>query len=206
VGRIGNACADPAALDDVHVAIDKVSLLSRDVQIGGAEVSGLFLTTLASTTPRIMLNVELGDYAVRRNRNCGCTFAALGFAEHLENIRSYEKLTSEGMHFVGADLIALVEEILPARFGGDASAYQFVEEEEAGVPRVSLVVSPRVGPIDRSAATHVVMDALARKSAAQRMMAARWLESGTLRVIRREPTATFAGKVLALHVQANLRT
>ena len=200
VGRIGNACADPAALDDVHVAIDKVALLSRDLTIGGAQVAGLFLTALTSTTPRIMVNVELGDYALRRDRRCGCTWSRLGFTEHLEQIRSYEKLTAEGMHFVGADLITLVEEILPARFGGDASAYQFLEEEDHGVPRVSLVVSPRVGPIDASRATEVVLSELSARGAAHRLMAARWLESGTLRLVRREPEATFAGKILALHV------
>ena len=56
-----------------------------------------------------------------RREPCRCVWHQLGFTLRLQNIRSYEKLTAEGMHFVGADLLALVEETLPAAFGGSAS-------------------------------------------------------------------------------------
>jgi len=69
------------------------------------------------------------DYATLQPRSCGCIWDTIGFGEQLHTIRSYEKLTSEGMHFIGADLIQLVDDILPSRFGGDATDYQFVEEE-----------------------------------------------------------------------------
>lgn len=202
VGRIANACADPSTPDDAHVAIDKAAVLARDVRPAGAgvPVSGLFMTTLHASTPKIMINVELGDYATLSTRPCRCAWHQLGFTLHLQNIRSYEKLTAEGMHFVGADLLTLMEETLPARFGGGATDYQIVESEEDGVPAVTLVVSPRVGEIDEIRLKDAVVELLGATDAATRMMVRRWREAGTLRVERREPYATSAGKVLALHV------
>ena len=82
-----------------------------------------------------MINVESDDYGVLVKRDCGCPFGSLGFDQHLHGIRSYDKLTSEGMTFLGGELITLVEEILPARFGGHPTDYQFVEEEEGGLKR-----------------------------------------------------------------------
>ena len=105
VGRIATACADSAELDDVHVATDKVAVLARDVRPAGTEVpvSGLLLTAIHPSTPKILINVELGDYATLSTRPCRCVWHQLGFTLRLQNIRSYEKLTAEGMHFVGAE-------------------------------------------------------------------------------------------------------
>jgi hypothetical protein len=202
VGRIATPCADPAAPDDAHVAIDKVVLLSRDTRVGGAAspVPALFLTALHRSTPKVMLNVELGDYATVTNRVCRCPWSALGFTVHVSGIRSYEKLTAEGMHFVGAHLLTLIEHTLPATFGGSAVDYQLVEDEREGVPVVSLVVSPAIGDLDESRLREHVLAELGHDEAALRMMAARWRDAGTLRVERRDPFVTPAGKVLALHV------
>jgi hypothetical protein len=201
VGRMGMACGHPCAYDDVHIVSDKVAFLQRNISLaGGTRVPGLVLTALLWSAPKVMLNVELGDYAVMGQRKCGCLWETLGFTAQLHTIRSYEKLTSEGMHFVGADLIALVEELLPARFGGDPADYQFVEEERNGLPMVSLVMSPRLGPVNPAGVHATVLDALATRDAAHRMMVGLWRDGGTLRVVRREPYVTNAGKVLALHV------
>jgi hypothetical protein len=202
VGRIANSCADPAALDDAHVATDKVAILASDVRPAGADrpVSALFLTAFHASTPKIMINVEMGDYATLSTRPCGCAWHDLGLSLHLRDIRSYEKLTAEGMHFVGADLLTLLEETLPARFGGSATDYQLVEREDRGVPTITLLVSPRVTGIDEAQLRNAVVDLIGANNAAARMMASRWREAGTLRIAREEPQATSAGKVLALHI------
>ena len=201
IGRIGMACGRPSAEDDVHVVTDKVACLQREIAVaGGARVTGLVLTTLLSSVPKIMLNVELGDYAVAERRACGCDWEAMGFTEQLRTIRSYDKLTSEGMHFIGSDLIALVDEVLPARFGGDATDYQFVEEERDGLPTVSLVVSRKIGDLDEADVQRTVLNALGSRNGGNRMMAGLWRDGGTLRVVRRDPHVTSAGKILALHV------
>ncbi len=201
--RIGIACANAEHDDDVHIAIDKVALLQRELTLtGGTRVQALMLSTLHWSMPKIMLNVELGDHAVLERRACGCPWDTLGFALHAHTLRSYEKLTTEGMHFIGADLTALVDEILPARFGGGATDYQFIEEEHEGLPRVSLVVHPRVeGASDEDIAA-AVLDQLGARDAAHRMMAGIWGAGGTLRIVRREPYATRTGKIHALHTTA----
>ena len=148
-----------------------------------------------------MINVELGDHGVLERRTCGCPWDALGYTQHLHTIRSYEKLVTEGMHFIGADLTALVDEILPARFGGSSTDYQFVEEERDGLTRVLLRVSPRIGPADERRIEEAVLQVLGERDAAHRMMAGLWGDGGTLQVVRREPHATRTGKVHVLHVE-----
>ena len=202
VSRIGIACARPAADDDVHVAIDKVALLERETTLGGgAHVKGLYLTTLHWSAPKLMINVELGDYGALGQRQCGCPWDRFEFALHLHTIRSYEKLTSEGMHFTGNDLLTLVDDVLPQRFGGAPTDYQFVEEEREGLPKVSLIVSPRVNVVSAGAVTDVVLKTLGARDPAHQMMAAIWKDGRTLSVVRREPYATHTGKILALHVE-----
>ena len=202
LGRMALACGRPSTYDDVHIAADKVAFLQRDIDLaGGATVQGLVLTTLVWSVPKIMLNVEIGDYAVKGRRSCGCVLEGLGFTEQLSTIRSYEKLTSEGMHFVGTDLLAIVDEVLPQRFGGAPTDYQFVEEERDGLPAVSLVMSEKIGTVSAADVQSAVLNALASRDAAHRMMAGLWRDGGTLRVVRREPYATNAGKILALHIE-----
>jgi hypothetical protein len=104
------------------------------------------------------------------------------------------------MTFSGDDLLRLIDEVLPNRFGGDGVDYQLVESEVEGVPRVTVVVSPRVGPIDEAAVVETVIEALGSRRAAWRMAAERWRQAETLRVERREPHATGAAKILPLHI------
>jgi len=205
IGPIGMACADASALDDVHVLQQKAAVIQRRQRIGpaGVEAGVLYLTSLTPVSPKIMLNVESGDYAVLEQRRCGCPLGAAGLDQHLHTIRSYEKLTSEGMTFLGGDLLLLLEEVLPRAFGGSPTDYQFVEEEDNGLPRVNLVVSPRVGALEESRVVAVTLEFLASRSTGNRLMAGIWRQGETLRLVRREPYATHASKILALHVGAS---
>ena len=201
-GRIGTACGNPEAVDDVHLLTDKIAVIRRERDLGGgAQVWANIYTTFLPSSAKLMLNVESGDYSVLCQRSCGCPWDRLGFGTHLHTIRSYEKLTSEGMNFLGHDLIKLVEEVLPARFGGAPTDYQLVEEEEeSGLPKVSLVVSPRVGPLDERTSIDAVVGFLNHVPGATDNYGERWRQGGTLRLVRREPYATSASKILPLHV------
>ena len=200
-GIIGLPCADPAAVDDVHFMADKLALIRRDKTLrGGQRVAVNVYTTLVSSTPKLMLNVMSDDYAEVTERRCVCPLGALGYHTHFHTIRSHEKLTSEGMTFLGHDLIRLVEEVLPAQFGGGPTDYQFVEVERDGLPRVDLLVSPRLGPLDERAVAAAALDFLDHIPGAQIDFGDRWRQGGTLAIRRREPLPTAASKVLALHV------
>ena len=63
-------------------------------------------------------------------RPCNCGFGKLGFDTTIGNIRSYEKLTGEGVTFVDTDFIQIIEKELPETFGGKSTDYQLVEDED----------------------------------------------------------------------------
>jgi hypothetical protein len=200
-GRIGVACGAGEAVDDVHILIDKMAVIVKDRSLsGGGRAPVNVYTTLLPTTPKLMLNVESDDHGVLTRRHCGCLLDRMGYDLHFHGIRSWEKLTSEGMNFIGADLVRLVEEILPAGFGGGPTDYQFLEEEERGLPKVTLLVSPRVGAVEEGAVRDTVLEFLDSAPGPSGHYGDRWREGETLRVRREEPVATGASKVLALHV------
>jgi hypothetical protein len=201
-GPLAGGCANRETVDDVHVYRNKIAILQRPKVLddGQSKVGALYLTTLSTTATKILLNLESGDYGVLNRRRCGCLLESIGFIEHLHTIRSYEKLTAGGMHFMGGDIITLVEEVLPALYGGHPTDYQFVEDEQSNVTRVDILISPRVGDVNHSAVTATVLDFLSSRSRGDRMMAAHWAQGRTLSVLRRQPYITVAGKIPPLWI------
>jgi hypothetical protein len=198
-GRIALACGEPQAVDDMHVLSEKLAVLQRDRAVGGSTVGALYFTALLPAAPKLMINVESDDYGVLTVRPCGCPFGALGLTTHVSEVRSYEKLTAEGNHFLGSDLVELVDRVLPTRFGGGPTDYQLVEEEVGGLPRVGIVARPSLGDLDEAEVVAAVIGHL-RATPRNQLMADVWRDSGTLRLVRREPYISDAGKILPLHL------
>jgi hypothetical protein len=198
-GMIGLACLAPSAPDDVHLVVDKIATIQRDRSGGdGSVYPALFHSTLLPASPKVMLNVESGDYGVLEERDCGCGVLPAAFGSHLHTIRSYEKLTSEGMHFLGKDLLELVEVFLPGRFGGGPTDYQLAEREIDGLPKVIVVAHPSVGPLDPEMVVRAMLEFLRQRGIGQRLMSDVWENGDTFRVERRAPDVTPAGKILPL--------
>ena len=65
----------------------------------------------------IFINLELDDYGLVETRRCGCLFESLGLTTHLRHIRSFRKLTGEGVSLVGSDMARVLEEVLPSTYG-----------------------------------------------------------------------------------------
>ena len=125
----------------------------------------------------------------------------VGWASHLHSIRSFEKLTAGGMTFLGSDVIRVLEEELPARFGGGPTHYQLVEDEAAdGRPRLRLFVHPTVGPIDSAAVADAFLGAIGGGSGVERVMELQWRQANLLQVERRPPLTNGSGKILHLHL------
>ena len=196
VGRVAVACTEPDATDDMHFLLDKLAVLTRaDEGEDGART--LVYTTLTTATPKLMINVDSGDRAHVSERDCSCPYGRMGMRLHVHGVHARDKLTSEGNLFLAGDLLTLVEQVLPASFGGAPTDYQLVEEEEDGLPKVSVVVRPSVGPLDDASVVGVVLAHL-RAIPRLALMAGIWEDGHTLRVVRREPEPTSRGKILAL--------
>jgi hypothetical protein len=201
-GRLGVGCPNPNASDDTHFLTDKLAVLQRErVFASGLRAGILCYTTLLPSTPKVMINVESDDFGVLERRSCGCEWDRLGLSLHLHGIRSHEKLTSDGNTFMGSDLFALIEEVLPGRFGGRPTDYQLVEEEgDDGLSRVSVVVRPEIGGVPDTEVLEVVMEFM-RAKRRNRLMADFWDQSDSVRVVRREPHITAVGKSPPLYVK-----
>jgi hypothetical protein len=202
-GAVGLGCARPADVNDNHFLKDTLALIQYPHQVPGTgiTVQVFHFTTLLPTTPKLMLNVESGDYGIIERRSCGCPLEAYGYTEHLRHVHSVRKLTSEGVTLVGSEMIHILEEVLPARFGGSPLDYQLLEEEdEDGFTRLNLLVSPKIEIEDKKEVIETVLDFLGRSSVAADMARAIWSQAETLQVKRREPIWTARGKLMPLHM------
>jgi hypothetical protein len=203
LGQVGVPCQRPSELNDHHVCQDHLALVQHRRLVPGTdiEVDAFLFTTLLPSAPKLAINVESDDYGVVEQRACGCPWEAQGFPLHVRGIRSFRKLTGEGMTLVASDVLRLLEEELPARFGGSASDYQLLEEEdERGLTRLSLLVSPQVELSSEQALLDVLLDGIGATSPAGDLARASWSAAGTLRVVRREPNWTGRGKLMPLHL------
>lgn len=196
-GNVGFGCARPAARDDIHVYRDLHAVIQAPRRVGDSAVtvSALYFTSLSPTARKILLNAENGDHAILEARACGCPLEAAGYTDHLREIRSFGLLTSEGTMVVAHDMVRVLEEVLPARFGGSALDYQMVEEEDdEGFTRLHLRIHPRVGIVDEREVVRTVVQHLTGLS---RNL---WTEAGTIRIVRAVPVTTARGKLVPLHL------
>jgi hypothetical protein len=197
VGTIASQCPHRIAPDEVHVARDMFAVLQRPRSLpDGSTVGALLLTTLLPTTPKILLNTEIGDHGEIDSHSCGCVFGQLGFDQRLHTIRSFVKLTGEGVTFSGSDLARLIEHVLPGRFGGTPVDYQIVElQDPIGLPRYELRVSPEIGPVDEASVVTTLLQELAKLRPTYAFMVDQWAQTGAVRVSRERPLVSSFGKV-----------
>jgi hypothetical protein len=205
IPALSYSCATPLAADDVHIMSDRYAMIQRSrlASVGGPVVDALLITSLSHTAPKIVFNTEPGDYARLEERDCGCSLGTLGLRTHLSEVRSFEKLTGEGVTFARSVLQQILEEVLPARFGGASLDYQLVEEETTNSAiRLVLQVSPEVGEIDEDAIRTALLDELGRGSAVDQYQAGIWRNAQTIQIRRESPLSTRAGKVLPFQMRA----
>jgi hypothetical protein len=201
-GPIAWGCLRPEAPDDSHVHHDLHALIQPETDVTGPRLPSrtLLLSSLRFSAPVILLNVSLGDEALVGERRCGCPMERPGWTTHVHSIRSFEKLTAASVNLLDADVIRVLEDVLPARFGGGPTHYQLVEEEHpGGEPRLRLLVHPDVGPVDSGAVAEAFLAAIGPGSGPERITALLWGDGGLLEVERRPPVDTQSGKILHVH-------
>ena len=197
-------CGNPHFIDELHVPQTMFTLVEhpRPLDCAGPSIHPLMQTTMHPTAPRFLFNVENGDYATMITRDCGCPLHKVGFTQHLHTIRSFEKMTSEGMNYSGSELFELLENTIPAEFGGGPGDYQLVEEEDdRGQTRLTLVIHPAVGRLDEARLLIRLQQGLARGSRNHRFISKVWQDAGTFRIKREVPYASARGKILPLRVK-----
>ena len=205
LNQIGYGCGKPRHTDDLHVSLDILTVIQqpRPLDANGLAIHPFLFTTLSPFSPLLLINVENGDFGVIEARDCGCALEKAGLTLHVHHVRSFEKLTSEGMSYFYGDLYELLEKAFPAEFGGGLGDYQLVEEEDGnGQTRLTLVVHPDVGNLDEEKILARLRAALADGSRTNRFTTWVWQDAGTFRIRREAPYASPRGKVLPLHMSA----
>jgi len=203
-GSIAIGCPSGADPDDSHLLSDAFALITHPFAVQGTDVTvpSFNLTTLLDQSPKVMLNYQTDDYGIVEERACGCELEALGYTTHLREIRSYSKLVGEGVPLIGNEMLRILEEVLPARFGGTPLDYQWMEaEDERGFTRLYLTISPRVEIADEQQVIEVVYNAMRASSSMADAARTVWQRSQTIQIRRAEPVATVRGKLLPLHLQ-----
>jgi len=203
-GSLGNGCAHTEAVGDVHLFTDAFALFTFPFRVEEQNmvVPAFNLTTLLPAAPKMLLNYQMDDYGIVEERACGCSLGTYGFTTHLREIRSYSKLVGEGVTLIGNELLKIIEEVLPARFGGTSLDYQLLEQEnEHGFTRLFLLVHPRLAITNEQAVIDVVLNALRQSSQMANVARAVWQQTQTIQIKRQEPILTERGKLMPLHIQ-----
>jgi hypothetical protein len=200
-------CRDPRFIDEMHVPQTMFTFVEnpRTLDYAGPPIHPLVQTTTHPVAPRFLLNVENGDYATIIARNCGCPLETVGFTQHIHTVRSFEKMTGEGMNYSASELFELLEEVIPSEFGGGPGDYQLVEEEDdQAQTRLTLVVHPNVGELNEEKLLSRLQNGLAQGSRNHQFVSKIWQDADSFRIKREVPYASARGKILPFHIKQKL--
>jgi hypothetical protein len=189
--------------DHCHLYKDTTAIITHQQVVPNFDITldSYLFTSLLYESPKLLLNVGMGDFGDLAADSCDCGFGQLGFDTALSNIRSYEKLTGEGVTFVDTDFVRIIEKELPETFGGKSTDYQLLEEEDSqGFTHLNLLVSPRIGKLNEGQVLEKFMTLLRRGEASPESWAQSgvemWRQSHMVRIKRDHPVSTASGKIL----------
>lgn len=200
-GLVGFACRRLREENGVHVTRDSVAVIGRRrrAPLSGTEVNSLLLTTLLPFAPLVLINTEMDDAGILDDGRCDCPLAAFGYHQRILRLYSYGKLTGSGTTLEGGDLLRILEEVLPARFGGTPVDYQLVEREGPRQTDIELRVNPRLAGLAEATLREFFL-AQVRSLWGGSLTRREWTHTGAFRVVLAEPLTTKSGKVLPLHL------
>jgi hypothetical protein len=183
--------------EEYHLWEQELAIITRRRPRGDdADVDAFLLTSLAQEAPRVLVNVENDDYGVvRHDVDCACGLGALGLRTRLANIRGISKVVAAGISLDGEIFDRIVETDLPARVGGGAGDFQFVERESETGTTMALRVRPDIDLNEEHLRDAV--EAALRTSDNGVLAAAVWARNGGLHIERSAPLVTKAGKTLS---------
>lgn len=197
LSAIGFGCRWMAEGNRAHL-IDDANLFFTDEKAGAGR-GPLFVTSGATFVPNVLINLEMDDTVTLAPANCDCAFSRAGFRTEVRDIFSYSKITGQGMMIQSQELLALLEERMPGRFGGIAGDYQLCEEDREGQTQMVLRVSPRTGVTDLQMIRDYFL-AQIRMVYGGHLSHRVWSYTGGFSVVREEPVATATGKVQSIRL------
>jgi hypothetical protein len=191
-GLIAGSCPHRRCTDEMHLYMDRLAALqmSRTTRLGGPAVDAFLFTSLTPHMGKLLLNTDLGDFGRLEHRPCACAFGQLGMTALLSEVRSHDKLNGEGMSLLGSELDQVIGRLIE-QVGGGPDDYQFWEgEDEAGLARLTVAISPRVPAFDVERFRAAALDEVGRLPKGGGLAARIWRDSGSLQVVRADPVLT----------------
>jgi phenylacetate-coenzyme A ligase PaaK-like adenylate-forming protein len=200
-GNIGYPCRKMKTGNCVHVFQHAAGLISRQQTSTYTDHTAdvLYATSLLPFAPRLFINVELGDSGTIEPTSCDCGFSRLGLNVQVRDMAAISKVTAQGMT-VGADeLVQVLEEALPAKFGGRPGDYQIVETEAASQTEVILRIRPGVTSAPPEQVLQVFLDE-ARRLYGGSLSVLSWVHSNGIRAEFAAPILAGTGKFRAIRL------
>ena len=196
-GGAGTTCPHETR-ERYHVYEDKLAVVPRRRRRpDGVEVDAFLWTTMSGTARGVFINVENDDYGSieRDSEPCSCLFGQLGVRTRVGDVRGISKVVAAGVTVAGEVFERLVDEVLPAAFGGSPLEYQFAELDREDLGTLVLRIDPSIGTVEEAAVLSIVRDELSRQEVG-RLADAVWAPADSVRVLREPPTAAPSGKTL----------
>jgi len=200
-GSIGMPCAQMTEGNCTHVMKHAIALVSRQQETAWADtaVNSLYATSLLAESPRIFINAEIGDTGVIESATCDCLFSKLGFDLQVRDIAAISKVTAQGVTIEVAELVPLLEEALPARFGGHPGDYQLCETEAGSQTELVLRISPGVSVATADEILRHFLGEVKRVYGGS-LSVVSWLHSAGIRAEVAPPIITATGKFRAVRL------
>jgi hypothetical protein len=201
LGLVGTCCSQIGGAKRVHLLHDAVAAITHRRKAPGTdvEVDSLLFTSLLPCAPFFVLNLEPADHGVLGPASCDCEFSRAGFTTLISGMYSYTKLTGHGTTLVGTDILQILEEALPGRFGGSPADYQLVEQEAGTETRMVLRVNPRIGEVPAGEIRSFFLSEI-RKLFGGALTSRTWTHAASVDVLLEAPIVGRTGKILSLHL------
>lgn len=206
-GMLGGACGCSEHHDEVHIYTDRIAVIPgrKAASPESEESEVLLITSLSQTTPRLLLNVSLGDCGSLDERECACLFGRLGMKLHLKNISNTEKSTAEGMTFSFSSLCNVIHTII-SKSGGAPDDFQvWLSRSGEGVDRITIAIHPEVRGIESTSFISSLYSRMSQLPDGAGLAADLWKQGGTIRIVRDLPRRTKGQKFLPVMAHPSRR-